>query len=87
MDHDKICNFESGHSIDASYQVLVYLAERFQRRILRCEKLTDGGGQVMGKVHIAFLQGEQKRTNNELQNITQKTKGLAARTPLSTVVK
>jgi predicted SpoU family rRNA methylase len=27
--------------IDASYQVSVYLAKRFQRRRLKCEKLTD----------------------------------------------
>ena len=30
-----------GHSIDASYQVLVHLAKRFQRRRLKCEKQTD----------------------------------------------
>jgi hypothetical protein len=30
-----------GPSIDASYQVSVHLAERFQRRRLKCEKLTD----------------------------------------------
>jgi hypothetical protein len=28
-------------SIDASYQISVYLAEGFQRRRLKCEKLTD----------------------------------------------
>ena len=28
-------------SIDASYQVSVHLAEGFQRRRLKCEKLTD----------------------------------------------
>ena len=31
----------SGPSIDASYQVSVHLAEGFQRRRLKCEKLTD----------------------------------------------
>jgi hypothetical protein len=31
-----------GPSIDASYQVSVYLAKGFQRR-LECEKLTDDG--------------------------------------------
>ena len=41
-------------SIDASYQVSVHLAERFQRRRLKCEKLTDDGRQVMAKAHIAF---------------------------------
>jgi hypothetical protein len=41
-------------SIDASYQVSVHLAERFQRRRLKCEKLTDDWRQVMAKAHIAF---------------------------------
>jgi hypothetical protein len=43
-----------GPSIDASYQVSVLLAEGFQRRRLKCEKLTDDGRQVMEKAHIAF---------------------------------
>ena len=30
-----------GPSIDASYQVSAHLAEGFQRRRLKCEKLTD----------------------------------------------
>jgi hypothetical protein len=33
-------------SIDASYQVSVHLAEGFQRRRLKCEKLTDDGRQT-----------------------------------------
>ena len=41
MDRDKICNLQRGPSIDASYQVSVHLAEGFQRRRLKCEKLTD----------------------------------------------
>jgi hypothetical protein len=41
-------------SIDASYQVSVHLAEGFQMRRLKCEKLTDDGCQVMAKAHIAF---------------------------------
>jgi hypothetical protein len=40
-------------SIDASYQVSVHLAERFQRRRFKCEKLTDDGLQVIAKAHIA----------------------------------
>ena len=43
-----------GPSIDASYQVSVHLAEWFQRRRLKCEKLTDDGRQVMAKAHITF---------------------------------
>ena len=49
MDRDKISNLYKGHSIDASYQVSVHLAEGFQRRRLKCEKLTDDGHQVMAK--------------------------------------
>jgi hypothetical protein len=43
-----------GPSTDASYQVLVHLAKRFQRRKLKCEKLTHTGRQVMAKAYIAF---------------------------------
>jgi hypothetical protein len=39
---------------DASYQVSVHLAKGFQRRRLKCKKLTDNGRQVMTKTHIAF---------------------------------
>ena len=41
-------------SIDASYQVSLHLAERFQRRRLKCEKLTDDRRQVMAKAYFAF---------------------------------
>jgi hypothetical protein len=54
MDQDKISNLYRGPSIDASYQVSVHLAEGFQRRRFKCEKLTDDGRQVMAKAHIAF---------------------------------
>ena len=54
MDRDKMCNLYRGPSIDASYQVSVHLAEGFQRRRLKYEKLTDDGCQVMTKAHIAF---------------------------------
>jgi hypothetical protein len=47
MDRDKMSILYKGPSIDASYQVSVHLAEGFQRRRLKCEKLTDGGRQVM----------------------------------------
>jgi hypothetical protein len=46
-------NLYKGPSIDASYQVSVHLG--FQRRRLKCEKLTDDGRQVMAKAHIAFV--------------------------------
>jgi hypothetical protein len=50
-------NLYRGPSIDASYQVSVHLAEGFQRRRLKCEKLTDDGRQVMEKAHLAFGKG------------------------------
>jgi hypothetical protein len=53
MDRDQMSKLYRGHSIDASYQVSVHLAKGFQRRRLKCEKLTDDGCQVMAKVHIA----------------------------------
>ena len=54
MDWDELSNLYRGPSIDAPYQVSVHLAEGFQRRRLKCEKLTDDGCQVMAKAHIAF---------------------------------
>ena len=54
MDRDERNTLYRGPSIDASYQVSVHLAEGFQRRRLKCEKLTDDGHQVMAKAHIAF---------------------------------
>jgi hypothetical protein len=53
MDRDKMSTLYRGPSINASYQVSVHLAEGFQRRRLKCEKLTDDGCQVMAKAHIA----------------------------------
>ena len=47
-------NHYRGPSIDASYQVSVHLDEGFQRRRLKCEKLTDDGREVMAKAHLAF---------------------------------
>jgi hypothetical protein len=41
MDWDEMSNLYRGPSIDASYQVSVHLAEGFQRRRLKCEKMTD----------------------------------------------
>jgi hypothetical protein len=43
---DKMSNLYKGPSIDAFYQVSVHLAEGFQRRRLKCEKLTDDGRKV-----------------------------------------
>jgi len=55
-DRDEMSILYREPSIDASYmyQVSVHLDERFQRRRLKCEKLTDDGRQVMAKAHFAF---------------------------------
>jgi hypothetical protein len=55
MDRDKMSNLYRGPSIDAPYQVSVHMAEGFQRRRLKCEKLTDDRRQVMAKAHITHL--------------------------------
>jgi hypothetical protein len=62
MDQDKMSTLYRGPSIDASYQVSVHMAEGFQRRRLKCEKLTDDrqqtmddGRQVMAKAHLKII--------------------------------
>ena len=55
MYRDEKSHHYRGPSIDASYQVAVHLAEGFQRRILKCEKLTNDRRQVMAKAHVAFV--------------------------------
>ena len=52
-DRDEMNNLYRRPSMDTSYQVSVHLAQRFQRRRLKCEKLTDNGRQVMAKAHLA----------------------------------
>ena len=47
MYREEISNLYRGSSIDASYQVSLHLAKRFQRRRLKCEKLTDNGCQKL----------------------------------------
>jgi len=51
---DEMSNLYIGPSIYASYQISDQLALRFQRRRLKCEKITDDGRQVMTKAHVAF---------------------------------
>jgi hypothetical protein len=60
MDQDKMSNLYRGPSIDASYQVSVHIAEGFQRRRLKCEKLMDYRRQTPsdGKSSHGLWQGE-----------------------------
>ena len=62
MDRDKISILQRGPSIDASYQVSLHLAEGFQRRRLKCEKLTDDGRRTPsdGKSSHCLWQDELK---------------------------
>jgi hypothetical protein len=63
MDRDKMSNLYRGPSIDASYQVSVHMAEGFQRRRLKCEKLTDDRRRTPsdGKSSRCLWQGELKK--------------------------
>jgi hypothetical protein len=60
MDRDNMSNLYRGPSIDASYQVSLHLAERFQRRRLKCGKLTDDRWRTSsdGKSSHCCWQGE-----------------------------
>jgi hypothetical protein len=64
MDQDQMCNLNRGSSIDASYQVSVHLANGFQRRRLKCEKLMDDRRRTPsdGKSSHCLWQGELKNS-------------------------
>ena len=62
MDRDNISNLQRGSSIDTNCQVSLYLAMGFQRRRLKCKKLTDHGHQVMANAYIAFGKVSYKGT-------------------------
>ena len=59
-DRDEMSNLYRGPSIDASYQASVHLADGFQRRRLKYEKLTDNGRRTPsdGKSSHCLWQGE-----------------------------
>jgi hypothetical protein len=63
MDRDKMSNFKREPSIDASHQVSLHLSEGFQRRRLKCEKLTDDRRRTTsdGKSSHCLWQGELKK--------------------------
>ena len=60
IDRDEMSNLYRGPSIDAPYQFSVHLAEGFQRRRLKCEKLTDDRRRTPsdGKSSHCLWQGE-----------------------------
>jgi hypothetical protein len=70
MGRDEMSNLYRGPSIDAPYQVSVHLAEGFQRRRLKCEKLTDDRRRTPsdGKNSHCLWQGELKLHQNLMQN-------------------
>ena len=49
MDRDEMSNLYIGPT-----KFQISLALWFQRRRLKCEKLTDDGRQLMAKAHVAF---------------------------------
>jgi hypothetical protein len=59
-------NLYRGSSIDASYQVSVHLAKGFERRKLKCEKLTKDRRRTPsdGKSSHCLWQGELKRSES-----------------------
>jgi hypothetical protein len=65
MDRDEISNLYREPSIDASCQVSVHLAEGFQRRRLKCERLMDDRRRTPsdGKSSLCLWQGELKIVN------------------------
>jgi hypothetical protein len=68
MDRDKMSNLYRGPSIDASYQVSTRIAEGFQRKKLKCEKLTDDRRRMPsdGKSSLCLWQGELKTMSDSL---------------------
>ena len=60
-------NLKRGPSVDAYYQVSLHLAEGFQRRRLKCEKLTDDRRRTTsdGKSSHCLWQGELTRGSQE----------------------
>ena len=71
IDRDKLSSIYREPSIDASYQVSVHLAERFQRRRFKCEMLTDDGRRTPsdGKSTHCLWQGELKNYITEILKV------------------
>jgi hypothetical protein len=69
MDWDEISNLYRDPSIDDSYQVLFHLAKRFQRRRLKCEKLTNYGQQTPSDGKISTCQRANNNNNNNKNGV------------------
>ena len=69
-DRDKMSNLYRGPSIYVSYQVSVHMIEGFQRRILKCEKLTDETTDA--KSSHCLWQGELITKRHSFQATTRK---------------
>ena len=69
MDRYEMSKLYRGPSIDVSYQVSVHLAKGFQRRRLKCEKLTDNRRRTPsdGKSSHCHWQGELKKSRYQIQ--------------------
>jgi hypothetical protein len=67
-------NLHRAPSIDASYQDSVHLAEGFQRRKLKCEKLTDDGWQKFTLPLVRWAKNAKKiqETSNSNKIINKK---------------
>ena len=62
-DWDEMCNFHRGHSIDASYQVSIYLAKQFQRRFFRNQPIRNKNCMYV----VAMFVNESGRNEQSLQ--------------------
>ena len=85
IDRDKMSILQRGPSIDASYQISVHLAERFQRRRLKCEKLTDDRQRTPSDAKSSHCLWHSLNSSKIQQKNHRKRIGLWCITPLSTI--
>jgi hypothetical protein len=80
MDRDEMSKLYRGPTIDASYQVSVHLAKGFQRRRLKCEKLTDdrrrmpsdGKGKSLHKADLERQKSHKSESDREKKREAEK---------------
>ena len=77
-----------GPSSEHFWQVWLIFVQRFQRRRFKCEKLTDRRTDAYPWQKLTWPMAswakKYKRTNNDLHNITHKTKDGVTQTSLKT---